>query len=53
MNYTGAFQQLINTKDSILFKERSSNEWKKYTDTAFSNGVRHAISVQNSFNLFK
>jgi len=53
MNYTGLFQQIINTKDSLLFKERSGTEWQKYTDTAFNNGLRHAVNIQNSFNLFK
>jgi len=53
MSYSGTFQNLINTKDSIIFKNRDLAGWSKYIDTAFRYGARHAIPVQTSVNLFK
>ncbi len=53
VNYTGLMQNIVNTKDTLLFKNRNSEDLKKYIDTAMNNGVRHSIAVQNGFNLFK
>lgn len=53
INYTGQFQNLINTKDTLLFRHRTSEETKAYQDSTIRNGVRHVTSAQNSFNLFK
>ncbi len=53
MNYTGQFQNLINTKDTLLFKSRSSKDLKSYLDSVMRNGARHSTSINNSFNLFK
>jgi hypothetical protein len=53
INYTGAFQNILTTKDTLLFKQRNSTEQKAYFDSTMRNGFRHAMSLQNSFNLFK
>lgn len=53
MNYTGLFQNIVNTKDSLLFRKRSAEDWQKFQDTTFNNGIRHSTAIQNSFNLFK
>jgi hypothetical protein len=53
VNYTGQFQNIINTKDTLLFKPRNSEDSKSYFDSIMRNGFRHSASIQNSFNLFK
>ncbi len=53
INYTGQFQNIINTRDTLLFKPRNSEDNKSYFDSIMRNGFRHNASIQNSFNLFK
>lgn len=53
VNYTGLFQNNISTKDSTFLQNRSLNDWKKYSDTAFKYGFRHNIPIQTSVNILK
>ncbi len=53
INYTGQFQNIINTKDTLLFKQRDSESSKSYFDSIMRNGFNHNASIQNSFNLLK
>jgi hypothetical protein len=53
VNYLGSVQNLINTKDTLLFRNRSAADTKLYFDSVMRNGARHTIGIQNSFNLFK
>ena len=53
INYLGSVQNLINTKDTLLFRNRSDADTKLYFDSIMRNGARHNIGIQNSFNLFK
>ncbi len=52
-NYTMSFRNDVNTKDSILFKGRSGNEFFNFLDTAARFGFRHDLPIQTSFKLFK
>ncbi len=53
VNYTGLFQNNIVTKDSILLRPRTGDEFRRFSDTTFRYGFRHSIPIQSSFNLFK
>lgn len=53
VNYLGSVQNLINTKDTLLFRNRNAGDTKLFFDSVMRNGARHNLSVQNSFNLFK
>ncbi len=53
MNYTGLLQNRLTTKDSLLFRNRSNDEWKSFLDTVMSNGIKHSTSLNNSFNVLK
>ncbi|MFN4082952.1 MAG: putative LPS assembly protein LptD [Bacteroidia bacterium] len=53
VNYTGLFQNNINTKDSLLLRPRSGSDFRKFTDSTFRYGFRHDIPIQTSFNLLK
>ncbi len=53
MNYTGQFQNILNSKDTLLFKSRSKADLQSYLDSVMRNGARHSTSLQTSFNLFK
>ncbi|MES2778484.1 MAG: putative LPS assembly protein LptD, partial [Bacteroidota bacterium] len=53
MSYTTSFKNSINTKDSILFRSWSSNEFAKFYDTAGSYGMVHSMPIQTSFKIMK
>jgi hypothetical protein len=53
VNYTGLFQNNIVTKDSLLLRPRTADEFRRFSDTTFRYGFRHSIPIQSSFNLFK
>lgn len=53
MNYTTSFRNSINTKDSILFRSWSGNEFSKFYDTAGSYGISHSSQIQTSFKILK
>lgn len=53
VNYTGAFQNILKTKDTLLFRGRDAEAQRSYFDSTLKNGFNHSASLQNSFNLFK
>lgn len=53
VNYMGQMQNLLNTKDTMLFRPRTNEAMKSYLDSVMRNGAQHAITVQNSFNVLK
>lgn len=53
MNYLGVMQNVLNAKDSLLFKPRPPADTKLFLDSVMRNGARHTVGIQNSFNLFK
>jgi hypothetical protein len=53
LNYMGSVQNILNVKDTLLFKSRSNYDTKLFLDSVMKNGAQHRISAQNSFNLFK
>lgn len=53
VNYTGSFQNQINTKDSILFRGWSGSEIRPFLDTAARYGMVHTIPIQTSFKVLK
>ncbi|OYU96935.1 MAG: hypothetical protein CFE21_01210 [Bacteroidetes bacterium B1(2017)] len=53
INYIGAMQNVLSTKDTLLFKPRNDLETRLFLDSVMRNGARHSITAQNSFNLFK
>ncbi len=53
INYQGVFQNYLNTKDTLLFKNRSNADLKSFLDSVMRNGARHSTSIQNSVNVFK
>jgi hypothetical protein len=53
VNYMGSVQNILNVKDTLLFKNRSNYETKLFLDSVMKNGAQHRISAGNSFNLFK
>jgi hypothetical protein len=53
VNYIGSVQNLINTKDTLLFKNRNGADTKLFFDSVMRNGARHNIGIQNSFNILK
>lgn len=53
MSYNTSFRNAINTKDSILFRGWSSNEFAKFYDTAGSYGMVHNLPIQTSFKILK
>lgn len=53
INYTGLFQNNIVTKDSLLLRPRTGDEFRRFSDTTFRYGFRHSIPIQSSFSVFK
>jgi hypothetical protein len=53
MNYTMNFKNVVNTYDSVLFRNRSNNEFSKFYDTAGQYGINHSIPIQTSFKILK
>ncbi|MCF8254030.1 MAG: hypothetical protein K9J84_05575 [Bacteroidia bacterium] len=53
INYTGQIQNVLNAKDTLLFKPRNQYDTKLFLDSVMRNGARHSMSAQNSFNFFK
>lgn len=53
INYLGSFQNILNVKDTTLFKNRSNYDTKLFLDSVMKNGAQHRMSAQNSINLFK
>lgn len=53
VNYLGSVQNLINTKDTLLFRNRNGADTKLFFDSVMRNGARHNIGIQNSINVFK
>jgi hypothetical protein len=52
-NYTTSFRNEVNTKDSVLFRSRTTDEFLHFYDTAGRFGMVHSLPVQTSFKLFK
>ncbi|MCU0442474.1 MAG: hypothetical protein MUE96_08750 [Bacteroidia bacterium] len=51
-NYQLVFRNTINTKDSILFGQVSSDNFRSFYDTAGRFGAVHVLPVQTSFKVF-
>lgn len=53
VSYLGTMQNILTTKDSMLFKTRNDLDMRLYLDSVMRNGARHAITLQNSMNILK
>jgi hypothetical protein len=53
LNYNTSFRNSINTRDSILFRSWTGNEFAKFYDTAGSYGISHSSQIQTSFKILK
>jgi hypothetical protein len=53
MNYMVQFRNRFTTKDTLLFKSRTADEFSKFYDTTGSFGVLHTLPVQTSFKVLK
>lgn len=53
LSYTGSTNGTLNTKDSLVFRNRNASEWKSYLDSTFRYSINHAIPLSTQFKLFK